>query len=436
MEPGGRSPSSFGNEEPSTTRFWNLIFPTLKDEEGGPHRRRKIAIWGFNGIFLTLIGWIGITTGRAFLNSGRAEELPMLILGLFLCFGWMLWGVVPVLDRMIRDPSGIEPVANGAPWWRRGMPFIVVELVLVVFVIQLALPANPGGILKALLLPVIAHAVLLLRGPWLAATVATCFTLHFALFSRPGMDFFLEAVFTIVCVQMVVATERSHAEAHRIALRLAEANSELAAYALQAEELAAARERSRMAREVHDLIGHYLTVVRVQLEAALSLHESQPEKAIDAVRNARECAGEGLREIRNSVESLRAGPLENRSLCEALLALVTESERTGQNVRLVVSGNERPVGRAAALTLYRASQEALTNARKHAPNSRVTLDLHFDARGEVILKASDDGPGPLAGASPGFGLTGLRERAALIGGSLVVGPQAGTGFSFTLTIPS
>jgi signal transduction histidine kinase len=88
------------------------------------------------------------------------------------------------------------------------------------------------------------------------------------------------------------------------------------------------------------------------------------------------------------------------------------------------------------LTLFRASQEALTNARKHATSARVTLELHFDARGEVILKASDDGPGPPADFSPGFGLTGLRERAALIGGSLSLGQQTDPGFSFILAVPA
>jgi signal transduction histidine kinase len=417
-------------------KILKVIFPLLADKHDEPARRRKTAISGFNVIFLVLLGWIGITTAKALWECGRGDEIPLLASGLLLCLVWMLWGVAPVLERMIRDPSGIEPITNAAPWWRRGMPFILVELLLVLFVIQLVLPANPGGILKALLLPVIAHAVLLLSGPWLVVTIITCFTAHFALLSRPGMDFFLEAVFTIVCVQMVVATERSHAEAHQIALRLAQANSELAAHALQAEELAAARERSRMAREVHDLIGHYLTVVRVQLEAALSIHENHPEKAMEAVRNARECAGEGLREIRHSVESLRAGPLENRSLCEALLALVTESERSGQSVHLIVEGSERTISRAAALTLYRASQEALTNARKHAPLAQVSLKLQFLPRGEVVLTASDNGHGLPADFSPGFGLTGLRERADLIGGSLVLGKTAQGGFSFTLSVPS
>jgi len=401
-----------------------------------PPRIRKVSVYCFNGILISLIAWVGVVVSNKFMDSGRSNDVPILLLGLMLSVAWMLWGVIPALHHMILEPVLCDPAPRKISIFRKGMPFIAVEFVLVTSVILFTLPCNPNGILKALLLPLIAHSVLLVRGPWFTLPVVGSFALHFALLSPPGMDFFLEAGFTIVSVQMVVATERSHAEARKIAMRLEIANSELAAYALQAEELAVTRERSRMAREIHDLIGHYLTVIRVQLEAALRIQESQPAKALDAVRNARECAGEGLREIRNSVESLRSGPLENRSLCEALLVLVTESERAGQLVNLVVKGSERPLGRATALTIYRASQEALTNARKHAPEARVTLELQFDRRGEVVLRASDDGPGNLACSSSGFGLTGLQERAALVGGSLVLDRTAGSGFSFVLTIPS
>ena len=106
-------------------------------------------------------------------------------------------------------------------------------------------------------------------------------------------------------------------------------------------------------------MGHYLTVVRVQLEAALAVHERGPDLAMDAVRKAQALVGEGLREIRNSIAALRAAPLERRTLCEALLALVAESEAGGLAVRMEVQGTERELSAAAGLTLYRAAQEGL-----------------------------------------------------------------------------
>lgn len=436
MFPRTSAPSSSDHDPLVGSGFSWRIPQILSGGDSDPYRIRKLAILGFNSILLILIGWIGAMSTKAFMNMGRKEDVPLLISGMLICLGWMLWGILPALDRMIREPEVGGTELRKLSLWRVGLPFIAVELMLVTSMILFILPSNPNGILKALLLPVMAHAVLLVRGPWVVLIVIICFAIHFMILSRPGMDFFLEAVFTIVCVQMVVATERSYAEARRIALRLETANVELAAHSLQAEELAAARERSRLAREVHDLIGHHLTVVRVQLEAALSIHGSDPTKAMEAVRNARECAGEGLREIRSSVESLRAGPLENRSLCEALLALVTESERAGQRVHLIVGGNERPLSAAASLTVYRAAQEALTNARKHVPDARVSLELSFLNDREVVLRVTDDGPGLPDDFSPGFGLTGLRERTELIGGSLVINQDSSSGFLFILTLPA
>ena len=222
--------------------------------------------------------------------------------------------------------------------------------------------------------------------------------------------------------------------AWQMASELADANRHLGAYAAQAEELAAARERNRLAREIHDTLGHYLTVVRVQLEAALAVHERGPDLAMDAVRKAQALVGEGLREIRNSIAALRAAPLERRTLCEALLALVAESETGGLAVKMEVQGAERELSAAASLTLYRAAQEGLTNVRKHAAGARPRLLLAFGSTDTVSLTVSDDGPGSET-TNGGFGLLGLRERAALLGGKFSTRTAPGSGFTLTIELP-
>jgi signal transduction histidine kinase len=189
-----------------------------------------------------------------------------------------------------------------------------------------------------------------------------------------------------------------------------------------------------MAREIHDSLGHYLTVVQVQLEAALAVHDREPERAMDAVRKAQSLVGEGLREIRNSIAALRAAPLERRTLCEALLALVTESESSGLTVKMEVQGIERELSAASGLTLYRAAQEGLTNVRKHAPGARPRLLLAFHSADWVSLTVSDDGPG-CETPEGGFGLLGLRERAALLGGSFSTKTAPGQGFTLTIELP-
>jgi signal transduction histidine kinase len=181
-------------------------------------------------------------------------------------------------------------------------------------------------------------------------------------------------------------------------------------------------------------VGHYLTVVRVQLEAALAMHQRGSGLALDAVQKAQSLAGEGLREIRNSIAALRAAPLESRTLCEALLALVAECESAGLTVKIDVQGTERELTAGAGLTLYRAAQEGLTNVRKHAGGAGARLLIDFRPPGAVRLTVSDDGPGAVS-TDRGFGLLGLRERAALLGGTFSTQTSPGGGFSLTLELP-
>jgi signal transduction histidine kinase len=169
--------------------------------------------------------------------------------------------------------------------------FLCVELLLAVGIIVAALPVNRGGVLRVLLFPILAHSVLFLRWPGIAAMAALCGAIYLEAFGwRAGgggpIGFLIESTFTIVCMHMVVSTQKGRAGVERMASELADANRHLGAYAAQAEELAAARERNRVAREIHDSLGHYLTVVRVQLEAALAVHDREPQTAMSAVRKA------------------------------------------------------------------------------------------------------------------------------------------------------
>lgn len=143
---------------------------------------------------------------------------------------------------------------------------------------------------------------------------------------------------------MVVFTEQGQRE--RLARRYAEeltadletANRQLSAYALQAEELATTQERNRLAREIHDNLGHYLTVVNVQIAAAKVLLAADPQRALDALDKAQTLTQEGLGAVRQSVAALRESPLGKRPLPEAISALVTESNNAGIVTELVVRG--------------------------------------------------------------------------------------------------
>ena len=414
-----------------------LIWPRLCPDDSEAMRRKKIGVRGLNGVLVGIVFVLVLVIGLDLVGRQSWSKLVAVGLGSAAYLVWALLGIAPVMEQVLRpaDAAGISQWPARA--WPGTLIFLSVELLFATGIMAAALPVNSGGVLRILLFPILAHSVIFLRWPGIATMAATCGGIYLWAFPWRGgwpIGFLIESTFTIVCMHMVVSTLKGRAEVERMASELGDANRHLGAYAAQAEELAAARERNRIAREIHDSLGHYLTVVQVQLEASVAVHDREPDRAMDAVRKAQALVGEGLREIRNSIAALRAAPLERRTLCEALLALVAESEAGGLTVKMEVQGVERELSAAAGLTLYRAAQEGLTNVRKHASGACARLLLAFQTADSVSLIVSDDGPGSET-TSGGFGLLGLRERAALLGGSFSTRTAPGSGFTLTIKLP-
>jgi signal transduction histidine kinase len=208
-------------------------------------------------------------------------------------------------------------------------------------------------------------------------------------------------------------------------------------------QAAALAERARMAREIHDVLAHSLAAVSVNLQAAEGLLGALPAgspelaKAIECVGRAEAFTRDGLAEARRAILALRddAGPLPDQ------LSALAEEYRAGGDapVDFQVAGQPRPVAAEAGLAVYRTAQEALTNARKHAPGQPVRLCLEFLPT-DIAVRAANPLPevrpgGPLAATGSGHGLTGLRERAALAGGTLTAGPADGE-WQVCLRIPA
>lgn len=240
--------------------------------------------------------------------------------------------------------------------------------------------------------------------------------------------------FVVVITQVRMNEQRARENAERLTRDLEAANRQLAEYASQAEELAATQERNRLARDIHDNLGHYLTIVNVQIEAARLTLESDPARALDALNKAQELAKKGLASVRESVAALRVSPVENRPLDEAISALVDETQATGVTTKFNVLGEPRAVDEKVALALYRAAQEGLTNARKHSHASRVDVTLDFSLPNQIRFILLDDGIGA-ADTSGGFGLVGIRERVQLLGGVFKIETQVGKGFQLEISIP-
>lgn len=233
-------------------------------------------------------------------------------------------------------------------------------------------------------------------------------------------------------VFMIVFTELARRE-RQAREELQQANQQLADYAAQVEQLATMRERNRLAREVHDTLGHYLTVINVQLEVVTKVIDSDPARAKDAAVKAKELASEGLNEVRRSVSALRPTPLEDKPLPEAMRGLIEINRDTGLMVTFEQNGTTRTLSPEIETVLYRAAQESLTNIRKHAHASAAHVCLTYEVNA-VQLRVRDNGVGRHNGEDS-VGLSALRERVAALDGTLLAENHPEGGFMLAVTLP-
>jgi signal transduction histidine kinase len=245
-------------------------------------------------------------------------------------------------------------------------------------------------------------------------------------------------VFFAIFARQTAKAEAARTESERLLLELQAAHDQLQDYAAQVEELAVQQERNRLAREMHDTLGHRLTVSSVQLQAAQRLIPTAPERANEMVGAVLEEIREGLRELRSTVAALRAPVEADLALQPALKRLASSFQAaTGITVHLAVSDDLPPLTPSQRHALYRGAQEGLTNIQKHAGAGKAWLELaRYD--GTVALRVRDDGAGAASNSdgATGFGLHGLRERTAQLGGSMVfqAAPSGGTELVVTLPI--
>ena len=305
---------------------------------------------------------------------------------------------------------------------------------------------NPGFTMYPTLYSLLSfQAVFLLSArpgaPWIATyalVTAAAFFVDFGLEEAlyagvvyGGIDTFFGAFASTL--RRVDAARR---ESEALLQELREAHGQLQEYALRVEELTVVEERNRLAREMHDTIGHRLTVASVQLEGAQRLCPVDPERAAAMVGTVRGQVREALNELRSTVATLRTPVEADLQLRSSLMRLMTYFEQaTGLTIHRVLPEEMPDLPDTYRLALYRATQEALTNIQKHAAAEQVwlVLTVHDSA---VTLLISDDGKGlALVGDRSGFGLRGLQERAEHLGGELHLEPRRGGGTQLTFRLP-
>jgi signal transduction histidine kinase len=221
---------------------------------------------------------------------------------------------------------------------------------------------------------------------------------------------------------------------------LEEAHAQLQQYAKEIEELAITRERTRMAREIHDTLGHYLTIITIQLETISKLQRSDPARAHAEIEEARRVAAQCMQEVRTAVAALRPMGIANLDLKQALTQLGSEFRTAVPDTELTLDLETTLPAHSAELqlALYRAAQEALTNVRKHASAANVLLRLRYENENLELMVRDNGQRTPTADQSPqqsgGFGLIGLRERIELLGGQVTYGPVEPNGYRVTVSI--
>ncbi len=202
--------------------------------------------------------------------------------------------------------------------------------------------------------------------------------------------------------------------------------------------LAVEEERTRIARELHDVVGHSVSVMTVQASAVRRLLEDDQQKVREALEVVEQTGREALAEMRRMVGVLRrpeeAPALAPQPSLEHVDRLVSHTREAGLPVELRIEGSPKPLPPAVDATAYRIVQEALTNAVKHANADHAQVVVRY-GNGTVELIVSDDGRGNGDGGGSGHGLVGMRERVSVYGGELEAGPQAGGGFRLRATLP-
>ena len=332
----------------------------------------------------------------------------------------------------------LMPRVNAPSWQQGGLLLLQTGLVFTIVLVGRGDPYLP--ILYFIVIPTAYLSLTFRQASGFTLLCAGALFLDYLLLSDVGTALAMLLpygggfVFFIAISVSLIQQQQERQRAERLLAELEAAHRQLQAYAVQVEALAVAEERNRLAREIHDSLGHYLTTITVQLEAAGKLIATQPQRAAEAIAKAQGLARESLTEVRRSVAALRASPLDTASLSEAIGEVVEDIRVSGIATTFTIEGEARPLPVQAKMALYRAAQEGLTNVRKHASASAAQVALTYKPE-RVVLTISDNGIGRRGEEAEGFGLLGLQERVALLGGALEAGDRSEGGFRLRVEVP-
>lgn len=241
------------------------------------------------------------------------------------------------------------------------------------------------------------------------------------------VSFGLALVFVLLLMNAVLSERQSRE-------KLAIANEKLRQYALKIENQATLEERNRIAREIHDSLGHSLTALNLQLETALKLWQSNPSKAQSFLARAKELGSKALQDVRQSVSTMRSHPLHTQSLEEAIAVLAEDFYRSTGVVPICQIDLAYPLPPEISTAIYRIIQESLTNISKYANATEIKIQLTMTTNINLIIE--DNGRGfDVEQNTTGFGLQSMRDRTLARGGEFKINSAPGFGCKITVDIP-
>jgi signal transduction histidine kinase len=374
--------------------------------------------------------------GMAWSTALSKRFVDILVALGFLAIGWLTSGATTAGDPPYRYSSRgwlfvLLLISATVPYaWRRRWPAAAFLISLLSMTVMWLLGYNAGTLPLILMFGGYFVAVARPAREVVVCTAAAvgCFGLLWVAGGAPYGAF--EFGVSVIAIGITLGLGRTG----RLRVYLAEARAE-AAEAAAAQH--SSEERLRIARELHDILGHSLGTIAVQAGVGRHLMQSEPERAADALDNIARVSRSSLDEVRSVVATLREDePSYHPAPGLADLADLVETVRaTGLTVELTLPQDVESVPRQTGAAVYRITREALTNVVRHAHASNVSVEV--DCRdGRVELAIRDDGSGRGSSSGNGHGIAGMRERAEALGGSLSAESASDGGFLVTASLPA
>jgi signal transduction histidine kinase len=321
--------------------------------------------------------------------------------------------------------------------FRRLAPLPVLAMTVAASLAYQALGLRPEPLPISVLVAI--YTVAVLRRPLVASLAASAYVLAFAVGSMTGWaplsddQMYIDLVSVVATVMVGYGVALGHARASMAEQRAAE----LAREQEDRTQAAVAQEQARIAREVHDIVAHDVSVMVAQAGAGRRVFATKPQVAADALASIETVGRDALDGLRRLVTLLRtdveqSGRSPQPSL-DRLPWLFDQVQRAGLPVTLTVRGKPRPLPATVELNAFRIVQEALTNILKHAGPTEATVTLDYDDA-ELRVDVRDRGRGSVRSPSPGYGLISMQQRARMLGGDLVARP-AEQGFLVSARLP-